>query len=201
MITAGITAFYVFRAYFLAFFGDYCGTHQHPHESPFSMTLPLIVLALLSAGGGFINIPGWLSYGQPLAEHENTTAMVISVAFGILGIALAYYLYVLQPRLAESMKNAAGPFYNLVSNKYYVDELYSKTIVKPIEAISRVVLWHGVDEDLIDKGMVNGFGRIVRDFGSLLRRLQSGSIRNYATWVLAGSLIVIFAIGFFGGAR
>ncbi len=199
-ITAGITAFYVFRAYFLAFFGDYRG-HHHAHESPASMTFPLIVLALLSAGGGFINIPGWLSYGQPLGEHENTTAMVISASFGILGILIAYYLYVLQPRTAESLKNAAGPLYTLVSNKYYVDELYSKAIVRPLEAISSVVLWHGVDEGIIDAGLVNGFARIVRGWGSLFRRIQSGSIRNYATWVIAGSLIVIVVIGYFGGTR
>jgi len=199
-ITAGITAFYVFRAFFLAFFGDYRG-HHHPHESPASMTLPLIVLALLSAAGGFLNIPAWLSPAYPLAEHENTTAMIISAACGLAGIALAFFLYVLQPRLAESLRNAAGPVYRLVANKYYVDEVYSSVVVKPIESISRVVLWRGVDETLIDTGLVNGVGRTVRGWGSLLRRLQSGSIRNYATWVLAGSLLVMFVLGLVGGAR
>ncbi len=199
-ITAGITAFYVFRAFFLAFFGEYRG-HHHPHESPASMTMPLIVLALLSAGGGFINIPGFLSQAYPLAEHENTAAMVISASFGIIGILVALYLYVLQPHVAESLKNAAGPVYTLVANKYYVDEFYTNFIVRPLEAISRIVLWRGVDEGVIDTGLVNGFGRIVRGWGSLFRRLQSGSIRNYAAWVLAGSLLVIFVLGLFGGAR
>ncbi len=199
-ITAGITAFYVFRAFFLAFFGDYRG-HHHPHESPASMTLPLIVLALLAAAGGFINIPGFLSQAYPLAEHENMAVMVISASFGILGILVALYLYVLQPRMAESLKNAAGPVYTLVLNKYYVDEFYSRVIVRPLEAISRIFLWHGVDEGVIDTGLVNGFGRIVRGWGSLFRRLQSGSIRNYATWVLAGSILVIFVLGLFGGNR
>ncbi len=199
-ITAGITAFYVFRAFFLAFFGEYRG-HHHPHESPASMTLPLIVLALLAAGGGFIDIPKWLSPAYPMAEHENTTAMVISASFGIIGILVALYLYVLQPRMAESLKNAAGPVYTLVANKYYVDELYSVAVVKPLETVSRLVLWRGVDEGLIDTGLVNGLGRIVRGWGSLFRRLQSGSIRNYATWVLAGSLLVILVIGLFGGSR
>lgn len=165
------------------------------------MTLPLIVLALLAAGGGFINIPGFLSQAYPLAEHENVTAMVISASFGILGILIALYLYVLQPRMAESLKNAAGPIYTLVLNKYYVDEFYSRVIVRPLEAISRIVLWHGVDEGVIDTGLVNGFGRIIRGWGSLFRRLQSGSIRNYATWVLAGSLLVIFVLSLFGGTR
>ncbi len=199
-ITAGITAFYVFRAFFLAFFGEYRG-HHHPHESPTSMTFPLIVLAVLAAGGGFIDIPKFLSPGFPMAEHENVTAMVISASFGILGILVAFYLYVLQPRMAESLKNAAGPVYTLVFNKYYVDEFYSGVIVKPLEAISRVVLWRGVDEGVIDTGLVNGLGRVVRGWGGLFRRLQSGSIRNYATWVLAGSVLVIFVIGLFGGGR
>lgn len=199
-ITAGLTAFYIFRAFFLAFFGNYRG-HHHPHESPASMTLPIIVLALLSAGGGFINIPGFLSSAYPLAEHENTTAMIISASFGIIGILVAFYLYVLQPRVAESLKNAAGPIYTLVANKYYVDEFYSHAIVRPLESISRVLLWRGVDEGIIDTGLVNGLGKIVRGWGALFRRLQSGSIRNYATLVLAGSLIVIFVISLFGGAR
>ncbi len=199
-ITAGLTAFYVFRAFFMAFFGDYKG-HHHPHESPASMTVPLIILALLAAGGGFINIPGFLSQAYPLAEHENVTAMTISASFGILGILAALYLYVLQPRMAESLKNAAGPVYTLLLNKYYVDEIYSSVIVRPLKAISDIVLWHGVDEGLIDTGLVNGFGRIVRGWGSLFRRLQSGSIRNYATWVLAGSLLVIFVLSLFGGTR
>ncbi len=199
-ITAGITAFYVFRAFFLAFFGTYRG-HEHPHESPASMTMPLIVLAVLAAGGGFINIPQWLSPQYPLAGHENATAMTISASFGILGILFAFYLYVMQPKMADSLRRAAGPVYTLVDHKYYVDEIYSSVIVKPLEAISRVVLWRGVDEGLIDTGLVNGLGRVVRGWGSLFRRWQSGSIRNYATWVLAGSLLVIFVLGLFGGTR
>ncbi len=199
-ITAGITAFYVFRAYFLAFFGDYRG-HHHAHESPLVMTLPLIVLALLSIGGGYINVPSWLSPAFSLAEHENVTAMVISASFGILGIIVAALLYVFRPGLAESFKNAAGPLYTLVLNKYYVDEIYQAAVVKPLEGISRTVLWRGVDEGIIDTGIVNGLGRVVRGWGSVFRRYQSGSIRNYATLILAGSLLVIFVVILAGGTR
>ena len=199
-ITAGMTGFYVFRAWFLAFFGTYRG-HHHAHEAPFSMTGPLIILAALSFAGGYINVPGWLSHAYPLAKHENTTAMVISASFGILGILLAWLLYVARPALAETAKTAAGPLYTLVSNKYYVDEIYGAVIVKPLEGISRLVLWRGLDEALIDSSLVNGLGRLVRGWGSLLRQLQSGSIRNYATWVVAGSLLVIFVLGLVGGGR
>jgi NADH-quinone oxidoreductase subunit L len=199
-ITAGMTAFYVFRAWFLAFFGDYRG-HHHAHESPLVMTLPLVILAILSAVGGYINVPHFLSPAYPLAEHENTTAMIISASFGILGILLALLFYVIRPALAERAKLAAGPVYELVENKYYVDEVYSAAIVAPLEGISRFVLWRALDVGVVDSVLVNGAGRLVRSVGSLFRQLQSGSIRNYATWVLAGSLLVIFFIGLFGGAR
>ncbi|MGI8960300.1 MAG: NADH-quinone oxidoreductase subunit L [Bryobacteraceae bacterium] len=199
-ITAGITAFYIFRAYFMTFFGNYRG-HHHPHESPAVMTVPLIVLAVLSLFGGFFNVPAWLSPAFPLSEHENVTAMVISASCGILGIIIATFLYVIRPALAESLKTAAGPLYTLVANKYYVDEVYSGLIVKPLEAISRFVLWRGVDEAVIDSSFVNGLAGLIRGWGALFRQLQSGSIRNYATWVLAGSLVIILVFGLAGGGR
>ncbi len=198
-ITAGMTAFYIFRAFFLAFFGAYRGQH-HAHESPAVMTVPLIVLAVLATFGGFIDIRGFLSPMFPL-EHENATAMAISASFGIIGILIAFMMYVARPALAGTVKNAFGGVYTLVFNKYYVDELYWATIVKPLEAISRFVLWHGVDEGVIDGVGVTGLAHTVRGWGALFRRIQSGSIRNYATWVLAGSLLVIFALALIGGGR
>ncbi len=199
-ITAGITAFYVFRAWFLAFFGTYRG-HHHPHESPLVMTVPLIILAAFSLGGGYINVPRWLSGLYPLAEHENTMAVTVSASFGIIGIIIAAFLYVFRPGLPESLKNRVGGLYTLVYNKYYVDEFYHAAVVRPLEGASRIFLWKGVDERFINTGLVNGLGRAVRGWGSMLRHFQSGSIRNYATWVLAGCLLVIFVIGLFGGGR
>ncbi|HEX4808645.1 MAG TPA: NADH-quinone oxidoreductase subunit L [Bryobacteraceae bacterium] len=198
-VTAGITAFYVFRAFFLAFFGKYRG-HEHPHESPLVMTLPLIVLAALSLGGGFLSVPNWLSPMMPLAENENMNAMIISASFGIVGILLALFLYVVRPTLAEELRLSAGPLYSLIYNKYYVDEIYNAVIVVPIKTVSRVLLWHGVDEGVVDGG-ITGLGRLVGGIGGLLRQLQSGSIRNYATWIMAGSLLVIFILGLAGGIR
>jgi len=192
--TAGVTAFYVFRAYFLTFFGKYRG-HHHPHESPFVMTFPLMVLAALSIGGGFLSVPNWLAPMFPITEHgDNMQPMIISVAFGIGGILLAALFYVFSPSLSDSVKSAAGPIYTLVLNKYYIDELYAATIVKPLTLISRTVLWRGVDEGLIDTGLVNGLGKVVRALGEVARRWQSGSVRNAATWILAGSLLLIFIL-------
>lgn len=199
-ITAGMTAFYVFRAFFLAFFGSYRG-HHHPHESPLIMTVPLMILAVLSVFGGLINVPGFLSHQYPLAEHENSRAMIISASLGIIGIIIAFIMYVARPALAESAKNALGGLYTLVYNKYYVDEAYQNTIVKPLEGASRFVLWRAIDEGLIDTGLVGGLAHSIRGWGALFRRIQSGSIRSYATWVLAGSLLVIFVLSLVGGGR
>ncbi len=197
--TAGVTAFYVFRAYFLAFFGKYRG-HHHPHESPFVMTFPLMVLALFSIGGGFLSVPNWLSPMFPAVEHGGSLLpMTISASFGIAGILLAALIYVITPSLSDSIKAAAGPVYTLLVNKYYVDELYSATVVKPLTLLSRTVLWRGIDEGLIDTGLVNGLGKVMEALGQVARRWQSGSIRNSATWILAGSLLLIFILGL--GAR
>ena len=199
-ITAGVTSFYVFRAFFMAFSGRYRG-HHHPHESPFVMTGPLIVLAVLSLIGGLLSVPKWLAPIHPLPEHESIIPMIISSLFGLCGIAFAWLFYVFRPSLAESTRTAAGPIYTLVANKYYVDEIYNAVIVKPIEVVSKYVLWKGVDEAFIDKGAVNGIGHLIRGWGNLFRRIQSGSIRNYATWILAGSLLIIFVMGLVGGNR
>ncbi|HEX7360046.1 MAG TPA: NADH-quinone oxidoreductase subunit L [Bryobacteraceae bacterium] len=199
-VTAGVTSFYVFRAFFLAFFGTYRG-HEHAHESSWVMTAPLIVLAVLSVGGGYIPVMSWLSLGFGPAAHENTIAMDISVACGILGIVIAWLFYIVRPSLAPAFTRAIGPVYTLVFNKYYVDELNHNAIVRPLKAISDVVLWRGVDEALIDGVGVNGMGRLIRSWGGLLRWFQSGSVRNYGTWVLIGSLLAIFVFGLVGGVR
>jgi len=198
VLTAGMTAFYVFRAWFLAFTGDYRG-HAHPHESPLVMTGPLMLLAVLSIFGGFINIPHWL---EPMfaEKPENQTLAWLSAGVGVAGILLAYVFYVAKRGLADSFAKAMNGFYTLVFNKYYVDELYNAVVVRPLVAISRVVLWRGVDAGLID-GTVNGVGARSRGMGSILRLLQSGNIRTYAAWVVLGSILVLIAIGFAGGSR
>ncbi len=200
VVTAAMTAFYVFRALFMTFFGEYRG-HQHPHESPYVMTLPLAVLALLSAGGGFINIPKWLDPIFPeKVEPANEMLMYISVAAGVVGIVLAYIMYVARPGLADSMAKSAGGLYNLLYNKYFVDEVYDAAVVEPLVKGSRTVLWKGVDTGLID-AIVNGVGARSRGIGRIFRLLQSGNIRSYAAWVVLGSIVLLLAIGFVGGPR
>jgi NADH-quinone oxidoreductase subunit L len=200
VMTAGMTAFYVFRALFLTFFGEYRGK-EHPHESPFVMTLPLIVLALLSAGGGFINIPKWLEPIFPeKAGPANEMLVYISVAAGVIGIGLAYVFYIAKPGIGDSMAKSLGGLYTLVYNKYFVDEAYDAAVVVPLVKGSRTVLWKGVDAGLIDAS-VNGVGSRARGIGRIFRLLQSGNIRSYAAWVVLGSVVLLLAIGFAGGSR
>ncbi len=201
VVTAGMTAFYVFRAMFLTFFGSYRG-HEHPHESPPVMYLPLVVLAALSLAGGFIKIPAFLDKFFPTGEvPEDASLMAISVAFGLAGIALAYVMYVVNPSLAESFAGSVKGLYTLVYNKYFVDEIYDAAVVNPVVDGSREVLWKVVDAGIID-GMVNGAATVSRGVGGVLRRMQSGSIRSYATWVLLGSvLLIVTIVGILGGVR
>jgi NADH-quinone oxidoreductase subunit L len=196
-ITAGMTAFYVFRAMFLAFFGEYRG-HEHPHESPPVMLVPLAVLALLSIGGGFaLNVPEFLGTA---GGEEDRALMAISTAAGVMGIALAWLMYVAKPGMADSFAASMRGLYTLVYNKYFVDEIYGAAVVNPLVGGSRAVLWKGVDVGLID-GAANGVGARARNIGSVLRLMQSGNIRSYATWVLFGSVVLIVAMGIVGGLR
>jgi NADH-quinone oxidoreductase subunit L len=201
VVTAGMTAFYVFRAMFMTFYGEYRG-HEHPHESPPVMLVPLFILALLSLFGGFIKIPVFLEkfFPQMVEIPEDYSLVAISVFFGFLGIAVAYVMYVAKPALADSVADRLGIIYKAVYNKWYVDEIYDAAVVHPVINGSRTVLWKGADAGLID-GAVNGVGSLARNVGSVLRLLQSGNIRSYATWVLFGGVMVIVALSVAGGIR
>jgi NADH-quinone oxidoreductase subunit L len=201
VVTAGMTAFYVFRAMFLTFFGAYRG-HHHPHESPPVMLIPLGILALLSLAGGLLfPIPAFLeTVFPPMHEAHDVTLVAISVAAGLLGIALAWVMYVAKPGMADSLAGSLKGLHTLVYNKYFVDEIYDAALVNPMVSGSRTVLWRGVDAGLVD-GAVNGVGSWARAVGGVLRRIQSGNIRSYATWVLLGSVAVIVALGIAGGLR
>jgi NADH-quinone oxidoreductase subunit L len=200
VITAGMTAFYVFRAFFMAFFGDYRG-HHHPHESPAIMWMPLAVLAALSLGGGFIPVVKYLEPLFPVSEGDlpSYVKMVPWIA-GLSGIALAYIFYVLAPALPESIASAFRPVYTLLYNKYFIDEAYDSAVVNPVIDGSRSLLWRTIDAGAID-GTVNGVGKTARGIGNILRHAQSGYIRSYAGWVVAGAILVVIVIGLTGVTR
>lgn len=199
VLTAGMTAFYVFRAFFLAFFGEYRG-EAHPHESPTSMTAPLIALAVLSLFGGFLPVPRWLGPLFPAAETHAGALAAIITATGLAGIALAYLFYVARPSLPEAVAQRLGWLYRAVANKYYVDEVYHAAVVHPAVEGSRILLWEAVDMETIDAS-VNGIAARARGAGGVLRRIQSGFTRSYAAWVLLGAVGALVVMGLSGGSR
>ena len=216
VFTAGMTAFYVSRAFFMTFFGEYKGkaaaahghghghddhSHGTPHESPAVMWIPLAVLAVGSLAGGFINIPHFLEPLFPI--HEGGAAAwleYVASGAGIGGIALAYLFYMVSPGLPDALVNTFKAPYNWVYNKYFVDELYDATVVNPTIDGSRQLLWRVADVKMID-GIANGIGTVAHALGGVLRQAQSGYIRSYAAWVLAGAIVVIMWIGLGGVAQ
>jgi NADH-quinone oxidoreductase subunit L len=229
LIGAGFTSFYMFRLIFLTFFGEprYDEHKVHVHESPYNMTVPLILLAILSTVGGWAAAPhlvGGTDYFEKFlhpvfsmyapAGVEGTPEAVDApgimllhaltgwpVLIALAGLLIAWWFYIKSPqtpkKLAESLR---GP-YTLVLHKYYVDELYNAVIVQPLLWISTNVLWHVVDEGVID-GTVNGVGRVSRDTGSELREIQSGNARSYATWVVIGAVgVTVLMLGLWGMVR
>ena len=194
VFTAGMTAFYVFRAFFMTFFGKYRGK-EHPHESPPVMLIPLVILAGLSLVGGYLfKIPDFLRTVFPAVEApEAFGPMAVASAAGLLGIALAYLMYVYRPGIPDSIASGAKGLYTLFYNKYFVDEIYDAAVVKPLVGGSRVVLWKGFDAGLID-GTVNGIGARAKGIGGVLRLAQSGNTRSYATWIAFGGVLVIFGM-------
>ncbi|TMQ60425.1 MAG: NADH-quinone oxidoreductase subunit L [Candidatus Eisenbacteria bacterium] len=213
VVGAFLTAFYMFRLYFLTFHGPSRvpeGAKQHLHESPNSMTIPLMLLAVLSAIGGFVQVP-LLAGGQRLdrflepvfadaadltpAAHAANAAgaeaglMAISLAVALVGIFVAYKFYVADPdlprRLAEQMRGA----YRLVFNKYWVDEMVDSWVVQPLYRGS-VRLWERFDAAVID-GAVNGVGRQIERGAGLLRLAQVGYVQVYALILTLGAVVVI----------
>jgi NADH-quinone oxidoreductase subunit L len=125
---------------------------------------------------------------------SETVLTGISVVFGLGGIGLSYLMYVVNPEIPEKISSALGGLYTLVYNKYFVDEVYDATVVRPLIEGSETILWKTADAGIID-GIVNGAGTQSQGIGSLLRLLQSGNIRSYATWVVIGAVALVIAMG------
>jgi len=204
---AFITAFYMFRAVFMTFYGE-CRADPHVahhiHESPPVMTIPLMVLAALSAIGGFVGFPiieGAHKFKEFLAPsiaplHEavhhsvafEITMMIFSMAVAAAGIYTAYRMYIKEPELPDKVVAKYPVAYDYVFHKYYVDELYDATVVEPIKAGS-TFLWTGVDDKVVD-GTVNGSAGLVAWLSGHLRKLETGFLQNYALAILVGVVII-----------
>ncbi len=229
-LTAGLTSFYMFRLWFMTFFGEFRGAetvgaehkghghaehleaeHGHIHESPKVMTIPLTILAVLSVVGGYIGVPAILGgsnhfghfveavYHRPegaemaaeVANHSlEWLLMGGATAAGLIGLFFAWLMYYKRTDLPRKVVQKLGSVYRAVVGKYYVDELYQAAIVKPLLLGSTEILWHGVDQTVID-GTINNTADAARDVSDGLRHMQSGNIRSYAGWVAFGAAIVL----------
>ena len=123
-------------------------------------------------------------------EALELTLMAVSSGIAVAGIAIAFFIWVMRKELAAGLAASFGPLYRLLLNKYYVDELYDASVVRPLSVVSREGLWRGVDVGVID-GAVNGVGAIVDAGAATLRRLQTGSIRAYASSLFMGVVLVL----------
>jgi len=222
-VSAFFTAFYMFRLVYLVFFGKerFDAHHIHPHEAPATMTIPLIILAVLSALGGFLGIPevlgGWFSEhpnlvhnwlapvfqnSEEIIRNANTHAyhstimeyllMLISIAIAVGGILLARKYYSDEKwTKPRQLATTFKPVYNALLHKYRLDEVYAYLIVDPIFNTSQKFLWRIFDMKFID-GIVNGTAKATVQLGEYIRRFQFGFVQNYALIMLAGIIIILF---------
>jgi NADH-quinone oxidoreductase subunit L len=222
VFTAFLTSFYMFRLWFLTFFGEYRGEEPHGHgphghggihDSPKVMLVPLVILAVLSVCGGWIGMERFDHFLSPTlgssveqaqtAEHTSpegsteTVLMGISVAAAVLGLYLAWLLYLRRPQLPQEIAHALGGFYEAVLNKYYVDELYAVLFVKPLIFASTKIFWRGIDVGVIDATLDNS-AEGAKEVSDTMRHMQSGNIRSYAGWVAVGAAGVILYMVWIG---
>jgi NADH-quinone oxidoreductase subunit L len=197
--TALLTAFYMFRLLWLTFFGRSRMDHEvehHVHESPLSMTSVLMILAALSAIGGFFSIPHFLEPQLPLPavpdslHHYEKLLVGIAVAIGLAGLAGAAYVYGGSGARAERLRKQFAGVHKVLYDKYYVDELYDALITRPLYWISDRIFLRLGDRALID-GTLNGMAVLAQRAAGLLGRVQTGSLHFYAFLVLAGMVAVI----------
>ncbi|MCW3117695.1 MAG: NADH:ubiquinone oxidoreductase subunit, partial [Chitinophagaceae bacterium] len=210
LFTAMLTAFYMFRLLFITFTGTFRGTQDqehHLHESPAAMTVPLVILAVLSVIGGFVGIPEvFIHSGDKLADFlapviatQTHGAETVSHPTELSLMALSTVLVLIMIGFAWSKyKNYKATettgFGKVLENKWYVDELYDKIIVRPLNGLG-AFLDSFFDKKVID-GAVNGVGRLVNYGGRQLRLLQSGQVGNYVLLMVLGMLL-IFVLQFF----
>lgn len=215
VLAAAFTAFYMTRLMAMTFWGkSRVSKDIHPHESPWPMTVPLIVLAVLSVIGGWIGIPHVISHGlhlpfgnifeewlSPLLKYPEEAPASAALEWGLMGLSvlvagcsawLAYSLYVGDESRRTKITGAFGPLKTLIENKYYVDELFNWTLVRPLVRGSQI-LWAYVDVKLIDK-ITYLAGDMIKDSAQGLRQFQTGNVQQYALYIVLGLVAILFLI-------
>ena len=198
LITAGMTAFYIFRVYFSTFIGQMRSPDLHPHESPATMALPLIILAVLALGGGALGplVDEFLApvFGQEVHHFHDGVLETIALIAGIGGIATAALIYQVSKDRIELMKEVFAPLYDLLFNKYYVDEIYDFLIVKPTKAIGTFMEEKG-EKQGVDFA-VDQVGFQVKEVSRGISFWQTGRVRTYALNMVAGMVVILLFVVF-----
>jgi NADH-quinone oxidoreductase subunit L len=202
---AMMTAFYMFRLYFYTFTGTFRGTHDqehHLHESPAAMTIPLIILAILSVIGGYVGMPEVFSehnllneYLAPVVTNFGEHHLSHGTEWMLMGLSVGLVVLMIMLAYAKTKKPAFKEdtgFAKVLGNKWYVDEIYNAAIVKPLKGLS-VALDKYAERSGID-GVVNGIGRLVNWGSSRMRLLQNGQVGTYIFAMVVG-VVILFAIG------
>ena len=199
VIAVGMTGFYTFRLFFYTFMGNTRSPELHPHESPRVMTTPLIVLAVLSLVGGFLG-PWAHDFLSPVfggavpVHHEDALLEIIAVSAALGGIVVAVAIYMTGTSQLAFVKQMLAPLYELLFNKYFVDEIYDFLIVKPVKSIGKFM------EERAEKGgidfSVDQVGRQVREVSRGISMWQSGKVRMYALNMVAGMVTILLFVIF-----
>jgi NADH-quinone oxidoreductase subunit L len=202
LVTALLTSLYMFRLWYLAFWGKPRGETVPHHRTPWSMLAPLLILAALSICGGWIGIERFDAFlspsvstkpSAPIDAHLELILSIAAVAVAFMGWLAADFLYRYKPARAAQLAAAYPRSYNVLANKYYVDEFYGATVVKPLLAFSKYGLgW------VVDVGILGGaawlLAGIANFTGAILQRWQSGNLRSYAAWLAAGAAAVLLFV-------
>ncbi len=206
VLTAGLTAFYMFRLFVTTFLGK--TRHPHPdhiHESSLVMVYPLKILAFLSIVGGLVGLPHvlggenrihhWLGYLKEATEvpHQlELRLMVISTVWCLFMSGLAFYLYCCHPGWTKRLKQKGALIYSFIFNKFKIDELYQAVIIKPLLFISTTLLWKGSDQKIVDGILVHGWTKVATVSARLLSLLQTGVLGHYLLFLWGGLIVFLF---------
>lgn len=192
-IIAGLTAFYMFRLYFGVFWNNAKEYHSTPHESPKSMQLPLIILAIAAAVAGFIPFNDLVtSDGKPFEVHFHMNIAIPAVAVALIGIFIAYLFYKKENDLSDKVISSLGGVYGLVYKKFYIDEIYMFITKKIIfNLISAPVAWF--DRNVVDATM-NGIASVTNFTSEKIKGFQSGQLQQYAYVMVSGMIIIILLV-------
>lgn len=193
VLTAGLTAFYIFRLYFGIFWGKETHYHHTPHESAHSMTIPMLFLAIMSIVGGYIPFSDFVTADHtPFETHLELPLAAIATTIGLLGIGLAFVFYKKLNNLPDRFANALGGFYTWIFNKLYFDEMYlfiTKKILFNVVATSAA--WF--DKHIVDGSMI-GMGNVTVAVSKKIKGMQSGKVQDYAMAFVGGSVVIAMII-------